>query len=265
MEYNPVIITAILFVGGALLIAYVIRNLGRKRTIPENENIPVTLVKDVLQDKVAFYRQLNAKEQDEFCERVEYFLATTRVSSEKGVEITEGDKILVAASATIPLFHFSNWAYENLDEVLIYPDAFDDRFDTDNANRNILGMVGDGALNRKMILSLEALRSGFAIGSTSNTAIHEFVHLIDKADDEVDGVPEYLIPKSLVGPWLKEMNKTIRQIRRDESDIRDYAATNEAEFLAVLSEYFFQKPKLLKEQHPEIFKILSETYERKSS
>ncbi len=262
MEYNPLVITALLFILGGLLIMYVLKNVGRKHSVQGGANIAVAAIRNILNAHVTFYRQLNEHEQNRFCERVGYFLKTTKISAEKGVFIADEDKVLVAASATIPLFHFDNWAYENLDEVLIYPDAFDEKFDTDDANRNILGMVGDGAMNRKMILSLGALRTGFALGSSHNTAIHEFVHLIDKADGEIDGVPEYLIPKSLVGPWLAEMSKTIRQIRSEQSDIRDYAATNEAEFLAVLSEYFFQKPKLLKEEHPELFKILSETYER---
>jgi Mlc titration factor MtfA (ptsG expression regulator) len=56
------------------------------------------------------------------------------------------------------------------------------------------------------------------------------------------------------------MESTIAAIRRDKSDIRDYAATNPAEFLAVVSEYFFQKPKMLKEDHPELYDMLNEIY-----
>jgi len=121
-------------------------------------------------------------------------------------------------------------------------------------------MVGDGAMHRKMILSLPALLEGYSRYATSNTAIHEFVHLIDKADGAIDGVPEYLIPKELVQPWLQEMHETIQEIHKNKSDIRDYAATNEAEFLAVVSEYFFQKPKMLQEDHPELFSLLNEIY-----
>jgi Mlc titration factor MtfA (ptsG expression regulator) len=46
-------------------------------------------------------------------------------------------------------------------------------------------------------------------------------------------------------------------IRRDESDIRSYAATNQAEFFAVSSEYFFSRPKLMRRKHPEIYKMLN--------
>jgi Mlc titration factor MtfA (ptsG expression regulator) len=115
-----------------------------------------------------------------------------------------------------------------------------------------------------MVLSLPALRGGFDKYVDGNTAVHEFVHLIDKADGVVDGVPEYLIPKELIKPWMKEMNRTIREIREGDSEIRTYAGTNEAEFLAVLSEYFFKKPKKLQDEHPELFALLDKIYNRKS-
>ncbi len=142
----------------------------------------------------------------------------------------------------------------------MYPDYFDERFSTASEVRNVAGMVGSGALSSKMILSQQALRNGFLNFSADNTAIHEFVHLIDKADGEVDGIPEYLIPKSLIEPWIKEMHKTIREIRTGESDIREYAGTNEAEFFAVVSEYFFKKPSLLKEDHPKLYRMLDHIY-----
>ncbi|MGJ1265963.1 zinc-dependent peptidase [Sphingobacterium spiritivorum] len=265
MQYNPVVVVIIIFIIGIVLVYYVMKNVSNKKIVVDNQSVSLDEIQQVLHEEVGFYKGLNPDEQLKFCNRVSYFLNTTRISAEKGVQIVNADKILVAASATIPLFHFENWSYENLDEVLIYPGTFSEKFDTEEGDRNILGMVGDGVLGRKMILSLSALRNGFRSGSGENTAIHEFVHLIDKADGETDGIPEYLIPKSLIHPWLKEMHKTISMIKRDKSDIREYAATNEAEFLAVTSEYFFQKPKLLKEDHPELFELLTEIYEKKDA
>src|SRR5690606_24156695 len=137
---------------------------------------------------------------------------------------------------------------------------FDERFSTASEQRNVAGMVGSGALSSKMILSQQALRNGFLNMSADNTAIHEFVHLIDKADGEVDGIPEYLIPKSLIEPWIKEMHKTIREIRTGESDIREYAGTNEAEFFEIESEYFYKKTSLLKENQLKLYRMLDNIY-----
>lgn len=258
VTYN-IIALIIVFAIGIGLGIYIWRKVGNKKVV--NKVIPDDVeIRDVLSEKVNFFKQLNHNEQDKFIKRVSYFLATTKISPEKGAVINDEHRILIAASATIPLFHFENWSYENLDEVLVYPGTFSEKYDIEDEKRNILGMVGDGAMHRKMILSLSALMAGFNQNGESNTAIHEFVHLIDKADGEVDGIPEYLIPKSLIHPWLEEMQANISAIRRDKSDIRDYAATNPAEFLAVVSEYFFQKPKMLESDHPELYAMLNEIY-----
>jgi len=255
--YNPYLITGIIFIIGLFLIYLVLRK--GKAEIPQI-NFSEEEIGAILDLEVLFYKKLATADKDIFRKRVLYFLRRTKISAEKGAVVTVTDKVLVAASATIPLFHFKNWAYENLDEVLIYPDFFTEKFDTQEGHRNVAGMVGSGALNHKMILSQPALRAGFKKNADGNTAIHEFVHLIDKADGAIDGIPEYLIPKELIQPWLHEMNKTIREIRTTDSDIRDYAATNPAEFLAVISEYFFEKPQLLKEDHPKLYALLDEIY-----
>lgn len=261
MDYNPVLMVIILVLIGVLGIYWVFRNVSNKKIISK-EIASSSTMHAVLMKEVSFYQQLTSHQQQLFMQRIGYFLQTTKISAEKGAIITEADTILLAASATIPLFHFDHWSYENLDEVLVYPGTFNEDYETESRARNILGMVGDGVMHRKMIISLEALRAGFKQASTGNTAIHEFVHLIDKADGDIDGVPQYLIPKDLLRPWIKEMHETIDLIRKNKSDIRDYAATNEAEFLAVVSEYFFQKPKLLKTDHPELYALLHEIYSR---
>ncbi|MHC8947524.1 M90 family metallopeptidase [Sphingobacterium hungaricum] len=260
MEHRDYVVVAFIFLCGIILIYYVFKYYNKPKIQQDNMNISREEALDVLHRKVHFFDSLSAEDQEKFLQRGQYFLSATKISAEKGVVLTNEDKVLIAASATIPLIHYDNWAYKNLTEVLVYPDSFTEKFDTEEGERNILGMVGDGALNHKMIISIGALRAGFNKNPEGNTAIHEFVHLIDKADGETDGVPEYLIPKELVQPWLQEMHRTIRQIRTGHSDIRDYAATNEGEFLAVTSEYFFKKPKMLQKDHPRLYSLLDEIY-----
>lgn len=260
--YNPYFITGLIFCVGLILIFYVFKKF-RVKSNRVYRKFPNSFIEKVLLDKVRFYRMLVVEDQHVFRERVQYFLRRVKISEEKGVDLTDEDCVLIAASATIPLLHFETWAYENLDEVIVYPDYFDERFNIETDNRNVAGMVGAGVMNHKMVLSLPALRGGFEKYTLGNTAVHEFVHLIDKADGEVDGIPEYIIPKDLIDPWIKEMENTIRQIRNGDSQIREYAASNDGEFLAVLSEYFFKKPKLLKEEHPDLFDLLDKIYNRK--
>lgn len=236
----------------------------RKRKIKEETVEAARIEPDImdvqLEEHVAFYQRLNTDEKAAFRKRVQQFLDTTKITPVRDLVITGLDKLYVASSAIIPIFNFADWAYNNLDEVLIYPGTFTTDFSVQDEEKNVLGMVGDGAMHRMMILSLPSLRAGFERNGAGNTAIHEFVHLLDKADGATDGIPAYMIPKDMVEPWIRHMRRAIMDIRENDSDLNPYAGTNEAEFFAVISEYFFQKPEFLKEHHPELFRILEETY-----
>ena len=112
-----------------------------------------------------------------------------------------------------------------------------------------------------MILSQYELRQAFiSKTSKSNVAIHEFVHLVDKTDGAVDGIPEFLLEKKYILPWLDLMQKKIEDIIDDKSDINPYGATNQAEFFAVVSEYFFERPDMLKSKHPELYELLKKIF-----
>ena len=116
-------------------------------------------------------------------------------------------------------------------------------------------------LNGKMILSKRALRHGFSNESDKkNTAIHEFVHLIDKADGTIDGIPSALLEKQYTIPWIDLIQQKIDEIYDGKSDINPYGATNKSEFFAVISEYFFERPKLLKAKHPKLYELLEEIF-----
>ena len=162
------------------------------------------------------------------------------------------------------MFSFPEYNYPNVREVLLYPNSFDDKFRTGEDTtdqRDILGMIGDGYMNGVVILSKPDLEAAFnGTRHRNNVGIHEFVHLIDKADGAVDGVPEILFQHSYSLPWISEIKKEMHRIKSGHSDINPYALKNDAEFLAVVSEYFFDNPERLKSHHPDLYKMLSEIY-----
>lgn len=213
---------------------------------------------NLLQEHVRFYRNLSAEKQTEFRRRILEFLSEVYIDGVQ-LEISDLDKLLIASSAVIPVFGFKEWHYHNLTGVLLYPDYFDEdmQFADTDKDRNIGGLVGSGRFERKMILSRKALYAGFDNKTDkNNTGIHEFAHLIDKMDGATDGIPEQLLGHQYVIPWVDLMHKTMEEINDDESDIRKYGGTNQAEFFAVVSEYFFERPDLLKAKHPELYKML---------
>lgn len=220
--------------------------------------IPLELSKQrILRSHVEFYRKLSVEEQKRFESEVRYFLETTSIIG-VNCELEELDEVLVAAGGVIPIFGFPGWKYDNLQEVILYPNAFDLNFKQTGSGRNILGMVGTGYMRNKMILSQAALRHGFADSSDrKNVSIHEFVHLIDMSDGLVDGLPQKVIDEPYVLPWLKLMHEKTEEILDSRSDINPYGATNRQEFFAVAAEYFFERPELLKKKHPRLYNALS--------
>jgi hypothetical protein len=216
--------------------------------------------KKLLLDHVDFYTKLDQTEKLRFEKLIAIFLAEVRIEG-VGMDITDLDRLLVASSAVIPIFGFPEWRYQNLTNIILYPDTFNNDFQFEGESRNIMGMVGSGYMNGQMLLSRAALVKAFSASAGSeNTALHEFVHLLDKADGATDGIPQNFLPHEYAKPWLQLMHREMHRISKGSSDINPYALTNEAEFLAVASEYFFEKPEKFKSVHPELYAQLSQIF-----
>ncbi len=217
----------------------------------------------ILNEKVLFYKNLDPVGQTMFEIRVQRFLAAKRVTG-VDTEIDDTIRVLLAASAIIPTFAFANFNYPNVNEILIYPNAFNKNFETgEDAEGNILGMVGNRFMKGIVIFSKPDLLKAFDGKAHSfNVGVHEFVHLIDGLDGAVDGVPRMLIDNSFALPWLTEVRKEMRKIRKNESDINPYALTNDAEFLAVASEYFFDAPEKFERKHPELYAYMEKIFQQ---
>lgn len=233
--------------------AYFLLRKKRHPGGPERQNGYTAL----LQAHVAYYQKLDDTGKARFEKQITEFLDNTRIEG-VGTDITELDQVLIASSAVIPIFGFPGWKYQNLTNIILYPDTFDKEFQFEGENRNILGMVGSGYMNGQMLLSRTALTKGFSNSAgDENATIHEFVHLLDKSDGATDGIPENLIAHEYAAPWLHLMHTEMHKIETGHSDINPYALTNEAEFFAVAAEYFFEKPEQLEAKHPELYRQLS--------
>ena len=238
-----------------VIILFVFRISREKETISLPENY-----REQLNDYVKFYRHLDEKGKEAFEERVNQFLSAVQITGVNAI-VEDIDRLLIAAAAIIPVYGIPDWQYVNLHEVLLYPGAFNADFDQGGSDRPIAGMVGTGAMQHVMIITKWQLRQGFINSNDAhNTAIHEFVHLIDKMDGTMDGVPEIILERKYVERWKNMMDSTIWQMKNYGSDIDMYGTTNHAEFFAVISEYFFELPELLKANHPELYEMLERIY-----
>jgi len=213
----------------------------------------------ILRTHVAFFLALDEAGKSRFRQLVQIFLDEVRITGIR-TGVDETVRVLVAASAAIPIFGFHDWEYRRLHEVLIYPDAFDDAYRTrGGSDEHILGMVGLHHLSGVMILSKPALLAGFSPQpGTHNVGVHEFAHLVEKEAGEYGLPPE--VPWMAVRQWVRYVARELAHPSSRRTHVSDYAYTNEHEFFAVLAEYFFTSPDLLKRRDPALYALLRDLF-----
>ena len=246
-------IFALVFIAVVIIIFIWYKTPKEKAVLPEG-------YKNILAEHVSFYRSLDEAGRTRFEEKIQAFLGYIRIHG-VNTEITDLDKLLISSSAVIPIFGFPEWKYYNLRDILVYPGSFNEEDFKTNGKADIMGMVGSGTMQQMMILSKPALYHGFDnISDKENTGIHEFVHLLDKEDGDVDGLPEALLDKKFTLPWLNLMADGIAEIKKGSSDINIYGVKNKAEFFAVAAEYFFEQPELFKKNHADLYTIMTQIF-----
>lgn len=212
-----------------------------------------------LENRIKFYQKLNKTEKKEFEDRVIHFINTTQITGYGDLEVTFTDQLLVGISAIIPIFRFKKWKYDFLNEVILYPKAVEGKGIYEGSYVN--GLVGSGPMEGRMILAKDALYHAYSNNTDrKNVGIHEFAHIIDKQDGVIDGVPSLLLDEVEIGPWLELVRSKSKEIKNKEAKINEYALTNDAEFFAVVTEYFFEHPEMMVKKHPDLYKALSEIY-----
>lgn len=213
----------------------------------------------VLERRVRFYRALDDTKKQRFRQMVSIFLDEILVTGVR-TEIDDTVRVLVAAGAIIPVFGFEDWEYHRLGEVLVYPGAFDRDYQTDpQPEANILGLTGLGQLRGVVILSKPSLLAGFADApSPENVGVHEFAHLVEQ--EEIDGGLPPEVPSEVVRQWVGYVARELSHPSNQNAGISDYAYTNEHEFFAVVSEYFFGSPEVLRAKSPALYDLLRKLF-----
>jgi MtfA peptidase len=251
-----------LIVAAGMVYAFV--KSTRKNEAEQSIEFPASW-RTILDTRVLFYHNLSPDDKKRFEKDVNRFIKKVRITGvDTNIDIT--DKLLVASSAAIPVFGFPDWDYTFLDEVLLYPGSFDSKYTINSRDETITGMVGTGTMEGKMILSKPSLHRGFDNETDKqNVGVHEFIHLLDKEDGAIDGIPATLLNKKFSLPWLQLIREKTTAIIKGDSDINPYGATHEVEFFAVAGEYFFERPQLLQKNHPELYSLLEKAFNQNTA
>ncbi len=212
----------------------------------------------ILERDVPFFAVASEQERRRIMDLVKVFVWDKTFVPAGGMEITDRVKVVVAASAVRLVIHLDLSYYDRLTEIVVYPEPFR-RPGEDGAV--ILGEAHDWGT---VVLAWSAVLEGLANQRDGHdTAIHEFAHVLDRADGMFDGTP-VLRARGDLKPWADVMGRHFLALARGERSVsavlRDYGALNEAEFFAVATEAFFERPDLLRARAPELYRELAAFY-----
>jgi hypothetical protein len=222
---------------------------------------------EIIARRVPLANRLNAAERDKLLRLTQLFLREKRIEGCDGLEVTEEMKVTIAAQACILLVNLDVGCYPGLRTVLVYPGTYRARhpswFKYDLGSTE--ARLGESWRHGVVILSWESVAAGAANNvDGTNVTLHEFAHQLDQQDGAADGIP-LLETRSAVRHWAAVIGRHYDDLVADTERGRDtvldyYGASNKAEFFAVATETFFERPVQLAQQHPELYSELREFY-----
>jgi len=214
----------------------------------------------------AHYRSLPPDVRQEFNRQVQVFLTDKQITPvETG--LTDEARLLVAASAVTLTAGWPGYTWDQLREVLVYPDHFDRdyQFASTRAAEGELApglhpepiLTGQAHPWGVVILSLPALQASFGAGPRrSHVGFHEFAHLLDLSRAHFDGVPSYLRDEG-VRRWTNLIDHERQRLERGDSVLDPYGLSNPPELWAVAVEAFFQDPVAVADRHQDLYEFLA--------
>jgi len=177
-------------------------------------------------------------------------------------EVTEHMRCVIAAEACLLLVNRKHDHYRKLRSILIYPSAY--KVSNEQGGEDV--RLGESWDSGSVVLAWDSVVAGGRNAEDgSNVSIHEFAHQLDQADGAGDGVPELMSGSGSYREWSHVFSKAFEKfqakVERGRRTVIDpYGATNPAEFFAVATETFYEKPKQLSEKYPDVYEQLRRYY-----
>ena len=225
----------------------------------------------VIEANVPYLRRLPPEDLEELAGHVQVFLAEKRFEGCGGLEITDEIRVTIAAQACLLLLHRETDYYPELETLLVYPGAY-----VAPAREVREGVVvvegaqprlGESWSRGVVVLSWDGVLSGAAdVSDGHNLVLHEFAHQLDQESGDADGAPE-LPERSMYAAWARVLGREYAalvdaDLRGRRTDLDPYGATNPAEFFAVVTEAFFERPRQLRARHPALYEQMKQFYQQ---
>ncbi len=259
-----------LLLAGVIIIpvAFLIASGRKKQHLEDvrNEPFPDEWSR-IIKKRFPLYGKIPGNLIDELNGDIRVFLEKINFEGCDGFEITLEVKLVIAAQACVLLLNRTLNVYPLLTTVLVYPTTIlhsqPVMFESQRTEGDVpvSGLSYSGGI---VTLSWKhVVWGGTEEHDGHNVVFHEFAHQLDNESGMTDGIPALNAEDSR--EWVdvggEEFSKFIQKVAKHRKDVIDeYGATNPAEFFAVCSETFFERPLTFKQKHTTLFDMLSAFY-----
>jgi Mlc titration factor MtfA (ptsG expression regulator) len=228
----------------------------------------------LLHRNMRFWSGLTADEQARIEDEIRFFIAERHWEGCGGLTLTEEMKVIIAAQACRLLLGRPGERYANVTTILVYPSGYF----TGPQPTPVLGgpstrvvpgggtpVLGQAHDRGPVILSWRHTLEGALMDEDGeNLVLHEFAHKLDMANGVVDGTPA-MDSAEQAREWHEVMTSARDRLAHDPryglgAPLRIYALTNPAEFFAVATEVFFERPQDMDEWDPDLYRVLARWY-----
>lgn len=204
--------------------------------------------KEKLSEDFSFYASLVPKQRRRFEHRVATFLRQKEFIGRDGLVITEEMKLLIAAVGCMLTFGRRYYKYSLIDHILVYPEPF---------YSAINDAYHKGEFNPRqqaLVISWPDFEKGYRITDDNlNLGIHEFMHALQLDARNSTDLDALRFERQFKKIFERLKDQDVRDRLDQVKYFRDYAFTNQYEFMAVLAEYFFESPADFKSHFPQLY------------
>jgi Mlc titration factor MtfA (ptsG expression regulator) len=225
--------------------------------------------REILARRVPYFRLLPPDLQVQLEKHIQVFVAEKPFIGCAGFEISDEVRVTIAAQACLLILNRGTDTYPNLSQVLVYPGAFlVERLRAEPSGvlqEHRQALSGESWTQGQVVISWEdALEGAAVVDDGRNVVIHEFAHQLDQQKGYANGAP-WLGRRDRYARWSRVMGEEFGRLQEQAllglpSLINPYGATSPAEFLAVVSEVFFEQPRELAALHPALYEELRILY-----
>ncbi|MFT6898275.1 MAG: Mlc titration factor MtfA (ptsG expression regulator) [Paraglaciecola sp.] len=222
----------------------------------------------ILQTEFPLYLRLPDELQRKLAGHIQVFLSEKDIFGRNGLEINNKIRVLIAAQACLLILNRPGNYYPGFRSILVYPDTYVASSTRREGMLQITGIsarAGESWRRGPIVLAWDHVLQGARDSRDGhNVVMHEFAHKLDEENAAMNGLPLLPTPGQYK-QWSQVLNAEFdvqqQKLTNGTGDVIDsYGATSPAEFFAVVTETFFEKPHQLEHRHPQLYEQFKQCY-----